>query len=107
MCLATYLLDCENYVPAQSVVSSSANQQGIENISYSFNESDLSSFIEQSRVIPSGALSIKKAESRLLEMVISWLQTFNKDSSRLFNNANENSGSDIQLPTGSAGRATG
>ena len=48
--LGTFLFDCEAFLPSQSIVSASSNSQGLEQIVYSFNEGDLTDFIEQGKV---------------------------------------------------------
>ena len=71
--LATFLFDCEAFLPSQSVVSASANSQGLENIQYSFNESDLTEFVEQGRVEASGANSLDKSQEKIIDIIIQWL----------------------------------
>lgn len=71
--LATFLFDCESFLPGQSVVSASSASQGLENIVYSFNEGDLTSFIEQSKVEASGKSGIDKTQKQITDIIIKWL----------------------------------
>lgn len=71
--LATILMNCTSYLPAQSAISASSSSQGLENIVYSFNEGDLSAFIEQATVEASGKLSIDKGNAMITEIIIKWL----------------------------------
>ena len=86
--LATLVMGCENYVPSQSVVSASANQQGVENIVYSFNETDMTSFIEDNKVRASGKLSTGNATAKVTEMAIRWLTEFTKIFPDIMNSKN-------------------
>lgn len=83
--LATLLMGCENFVPSQSAVSASANHQGVENIVYTFHESDMSTFIEDGTVQGSGRLSTTKASAEMTEIVIRWLTEFTKIFSKVIN----------------------
>lgn len=76
--LATLVMGCENYVPSQSAVSASANQQGVENIVYSFYETDMTSFIEDTKVKASGKLSTNNSTAKVTEMMVRWLTEFTK-----------------------------
>jgi murein DD-endopeptidase MepM/ murein hydrolase activator NlpD len=86
--LATLVMGCENYVPSQSVVSASANQQGVENIVYSFNETDMTSFIEDTKVRASGKLSTGNATAKVTEMSVRWLTEFTKIFPDIMNSKN-------------------
>ena len=86
--LATLVMGCENYVPSQSVVSASANQQGVENIVYSFYETDMTSFIEDTKVKASGKMSTNKSTAKVTEMTIRWLTEFSKIFPEIMNNKN-------------------
>ena len=74
--LSSILLDCTSFVPSQSSISASAANQGVENIVYSFNESDLTSFIEQSVVQDSGKMATNKVDVQSIDIVLKWLNGF-------------------------------
>lgn len=94
--LGTILLDSEAYLPAQNIVSASANQQGVENIVYSLVEGDLTEFLEQSKVEASGKLS-SKSESKVIEMIIKWLLEFQKQLSGGFGSHKEITNSNMRI----------
>lgn len=85
--LATFLFDCEAFLPSQSIVSASANSQGLENIVYSFNEGDLSSFIEQGLVEASGKNGIDQTQSKITDIIIEWLKGMPHSLVSIINNS--------------------
>lgn len=86
--LSTLVMGCENYIPSQSVISASANQQGVENIVYTFHETDMTSFVEDTKVKASGKLSTNKSAAKVTEMIIRWLTEFAKIFPDIMNNKN-------------------
>lgn len=77
--LATILLGTESVLPNQNMLSASADQSGIENVIYSFTETNSEEFIKQFQMEASGARSMTKAYEDIFGIVISWLENF-KDS---------------------------
>lgn len=74
--LATVLLGAESVLPNQNMLSASADQAGVENIIYSFTETNSEEFIKQFQVEASGARSMTKAYDDVFKIVISWLNNF-------------------------------
>lgn len=89
--LASFLLDCEAFLPSQSIVSASSNSQGLEQIVYSFNEGDLSSFIEQGKVEASGKTETDKSQSIMIDIIIKWLKGMPSSLNNIVNNAKADS----------------
>lgn len=85
--LATFLFDCESFLPSQSLVSSSASTQGLEQIVYSFNEGDLTEFIEQGKTEASGRNSIDKGQSQITDIINQWLVGMPPALNQIVNNS--------------------
>lgn len=89
--LASFLLDCEAFLPSQSVVSASSNSQGLEQIVYSFNEGDLTAFIEQGKVEASGKPEIDKSQAVMIDIIIKWLKGMPQSLNNIVNNSKADS----------------
>lgn len=74
--LSNILLDAENAVPNQTVVSATADQQGVESITYTFTQNSSEKFLDQLNVEASGARSISKASETATQILIEWLGGF-------------------------------
>lgn len=74
--LATILLGAESVLPNQNMLSASADQAGVENIIYSFTETNSEEFIKQFQVEASGARAMTKAYDDVFKIVIDWLGNF-------------------------------
>ena len=74
--LASSLMGVTSYLPSQSMVAASSSSQGLEHIQYTFNESNLTSFIEETTVEASGKLSLSKGNEKINGMIVQWLVKF-------------------------------
>ena len=74
--LATILLGAESVLPNQNMLSASADQSGVENIIYSFTETNSEEFIKQFQMEASGARSVTKAYEDIIGIVMTWLNNF-------------------------------
>ena len=86
--LATCLLNCESFLPAQNVVSASSASQGIESLVYSFHQGDLTDFIEQGRVESTNRNELNKGQARMTDIIVAWLQGFTKEIQNILSSSN-------------------
>ena len=74
--LANVLLGVESALPSQNMISASADSNDLENVVYSFTQTDSEKFLEQFQLDASGARSLSKAYEDVYAIVKQWLSSF-------------------------------